>query len=119
MSTAHGAITRALAAGVIAAVRFDGRSLKATLPDALARLPDARDRALCEAIAFEAIRWLPRYEFWLRRLLDKPLPASANNMASNSMRLRDSRFRAKPMTNCGKADVRRCLRHHRSIIGRT
>ena len=80
MSTANGATTRALAAGVIAAVRFDGRSLKATLPDALARLPDARDRALCEAIAFEAIRWLPRYEFWLRRLLDKPLPASARSV---------------------------------------
>lgn len=77
---AHGAKTRALAAGVIAAVRFEGRSLKATLPDALARLPDARDRALCEAIALEAVRWLPRYEFWLARLLDKPLPAPARNV---------------------------------------
>src|SRR5690606_13988529 len=76
----HGAQTRALAAGVIAAVRFDGRSLKALLPDALARLPDPRDRALCEAITFEAIRWLPRYEFWLSRLLDKPLPAAAHKV---------------------------------------
>ena len=76
----HGAKTRALAAGVIAAVRFEGRSLKAALPDALARLPDARDRALCEAIAFEAVRWLPRYEFWLTRLLDKPLTAPARNV---------------------------------------
>lgn len=79
-NAAHGARTRALAAGVIAAVRFEGRSLKAALPDALARLPDPRDRALCEAIAFEAARWLPRYEFWLQRLLDKPLPASARNV---------------------------------------
>ncbi len=71
---------RALAAEVIEAVRFDGRSLKAVLPDALARLRDPRDRALCEAIVFEAMRWLPRYEFWLGRLLDRPLPAAARRI---------------------------------------
>lgn len=75
-----GALPRALAAEVIAAVRFDGRSLKAALPDALARLHDPRDRALCEAISFESVRWLPRYEFWLARLLDRPLPAAARRV---------------------------------------
>lgn len=75
-----GAAPRALAAGVIAAVRFDGRSLKAELPDALARLHDPRDRALCEAIAFSAVRWLPRYEFWLSHLLDRPLPTAARRV---------------------------------------
>lgn len=77
MSDPQGARSRALAAGVIARVRFEGRSLKALLPDTLARLADPRDRALCEAMVFEAIRWLPRYEFWLAQLLEKPLPVSA------------------------------------------
>lgn len=76
MNRSDGALSRALAAQVIAAVRFEGRSLKAILPDALAQLADPRDRALCEAMAFEATRWLPRYEFWLGRLLERPLPTS-------------------------------------------
>lgn len=80
MKLSDGAHVRALAAGVIAAVRFDGRSLKAALPDALTRLPDPRDRALCEAICFEAVRWLPRYEFWVARLLERPLPRAANRI---------------------------------------
>lgn len=75
-----GARSRALAAQVIAAVRFEGRSLKAVLPDALAQLPDPRDRALCEAMAFEAVRWLPRYEFWLGRLLKRPLPTASRTI---------------------------------------
>ena len=70
MKPSDGATVRALAAGVIAAVRFDGRSLKAALPDALSRLPDPRDRALCEAICFEAVRWLPPYKFWRPCLLE-------------------------------------------------
>lgn len=80
MSRTQGAQPRAAAARLIAAVRFDGRSLKAQLPAALAKIRDPRDRALCEAIAFEAIRWLPRYEFWLARLLTKPLHASAQSI---------------------------------------
>ncbi|HET9048933.1 MAG TPA: 16S rRNA (cytosine(967)-C(5))-methyltransferase RsmB [Chiayiivirga sp.] len=75
-----GAATRATAAELIAAVRFDGRSLKAALPPALDSLTDARDRALCEAMAFEATRWLPRYEFWLDRLLQKPLASKARTV---------------------------------------
>jgi len=80
MSAPSGAMPRALAAEAIAAVRFGGRSLKAVLPEALARLPDPRDRALCEAIAFEAVRWMPRYEFWLGRLLDRPLPPASRGI---------------------------------------
>lgn len=72
-----GAAVRAAAAGVIGAVRFEGRSLKAALPAALDGIKDGRDRALCEAIAFEAVRWLPRHEFWLQRLLARPLPKAA------------------------------------------
>ncbi len=72
-----GAQVRAEAARVIAAVRFSGRSLKAALPIAQNALADPRDRALCEAIAFATFRFLPRYEFWLARLLQKPLEKSA------------------------------------------
>ncbi len=72
-----GATSRAVAAEVIAAVRFDGRSLKAALAQIPGTLTDTRDRALCEAMAFEAARWLPRYEFWLDHLLQKPLATKA------------------------------------------
>lgn len=72
-----GADARAKAAGVITAVRFEGRSLKLALAETLARISDERDRALCEAICFEAIRWMPRYEFWLSQVLDKPLKPGA------------------------------------------
>ena len=80
MSRTQGAHPRAAAARLIAAVRFNGRSLKSELPGTLASIEDSRDRALCEAIAFEAMRWLPRYEFWLSRLLTKPLPTSARSI---------------------------------------
>jgi len=75
-----GAQVRAEAARAIASVRFDGRSLKAALPAARDALADPRDRALCEAIAFAALRYLPRYEFWLARLLQKPLNKSAQKI---------------------------------------
>ncbi len=77
MSTRPGTQVRVVAARVIMAIRFEGRSLKAVLPDAVAGLADARDRALCEAIVFAATRWLWRYEFWLAQLLERPLPKAA------------------------------------------
>ena len=77
---AQGAAVRAAAAKAIRAVRFDGASLKAVMPKAFAGLRDARDRALCEAICFEAVRWLPRYEAVLARLLERPLAAAARDI---------------------------------------
>ena len=76
----QGAAVRAAAARAIRAVRFDGASLKAVLPKALADLRDSRDRALCEAICFEAVRWMPRYDAVLQRLLERPLMASARDI---------------------------------------
>jgi 16S rRNA (cytosine967-C5)-methyltransferase len=73
---ARGATVRAVAAETIAAVRFEGVSLKARLPHALQRLADPRDRGLCEAICFEACRWTLRYEWLLPRLMPRPLPRS-------------------------------------------
>lgn len=80
MSTAAGALPRACAAEAIGAVRFDARSLKAVLRETLPRLGDARDRALCEAMVFQAVRFLPRYEFCLKRLLARPLPKAARTV---------------------------------------
>lgn len=77
MSTPAGAPVRARAAEALVAVRFEGRSLKPVLRQTLEQLSDPRDRALCEAIAFQALRFLPRYEFWLTRLLARPLPKAA------------------------------------------
>lgn len=72
----RGAAVRVAATRAIAAVRFEGASLKATLPSALAGFDDSRDRALCEAICFEACRWTLRYEALLGLLMPRPLQRS-------------------------------------------
>ena len=76
----QGAEVRAVAARVIQAVRFDGLSLKSVLPKALEGVPDPRDRALCEAMCFEAARWSLRYERLLDILMQRPLPPSARSI---------------------------------------
>jgi 16S rRNA (cytosine967-C5)-methyltransferase len=65
--------TRALAAQVLAAVVFEGRSLREALAPAQAQLADPRDRALLTAIANEGARWWLRADRALDLLLDKPL----------------------------------------------
>ena len=70
-----GADLSAEAAGILAAVLFDGRSLKSVLAQALPLWPDGRDRALLEAICFAALRHRRRYEFALSRWMEKPLIA--------------------------------------------
>lgn len=76
----RGAEVRVAAARAITAVRFEGASLKATLPSALAAFDDSRDRALCEAICFEACRWALRYEALLGLLMPHPLPRSLRSI---------------------------------------
>jgi 16S rRNA (cytosine967-C5)-methyltransferase len=51
----------------------DGRSLSATLPGYLATLSDPKDRALAQEICYGVLRWLPRLDDWLRRLLTRPM----------------------------------------------
>jgi len=63
---------RVLAAQVLDAVVHRGRSLKSELAAALPRLPDPRDRALLEAIAFTALRGRYRYAPALHGWLQKP-----------------------------------------------
>mgnify|MGYP006201559931 CR=1 FL=1 len=72
--SAPGSALRATAARVLGTVLGEGRSLKAVLGRALPEIPDARDRALLEAICFEALRHRRRYEHALGQWLQKPLP---------------------------------------------
>lgn len=69
-----GAAPRAIAANVIDAVLYRGRSLKAELATALPPLLDPRDRALVEAICFAVLRQPMRFEAALASFLSRPLP---------------------------------------------
>jgi 16S rRNA (cytosine967-C5)-methyltransferase len=73
MSATPGVAPRVLAAKVLDAVIHRGRSLKGELALALPQLPDARDRALLEAMCFCGLRQRARYDAALQRWLQKPL----------------------------------------------
>lgn len=76
MSTpAPGAPARAIAARVVCAVIDEGVSLKAELGRQLPGVRDSRDRALVEAMCFEALRWRRPYEHALDAWMSRPLPA--------------------------------------------
>ncbi len=61
-----------MAASVLAQVMTEGRSLSAALPPALAKLP-AQERALLQELCYGVLRWGPRLEMLLARLMPKPL----------------------------------------------
>ena len=71
--SAPGAALRVSAAQVLERVLGAGRSLKAELARVLPGLDDPRDRALLEAICFDALRHRRRYEFALSQWLAHPL----------------------------------------------
>lgn len=64
--------TRVTATRVLDVVLHRGRSLKATLAAALPGLPDARDRAMVEAIVFAALRQRARFDAALALWLETP-----------------------------------------------
>lgn len=68
-----GSALRAEAARALQAVLVEGRSLKAVLGRLLPGHADPRDRALLEAICFDALRHRRRYEFALSQWLARPL----------------------------------------------
>lgn len=70
-----GAALRAAAAEVVDAVAGQGRSLKAALAPVLAGIEDSRDRALLEAMCFQALRWQRKYRFAIDHWLGRPLAA--------------------------------------------
>jgi len=69
-----GAAPRAIAANVLDAVLYRGRSLKGELATALPPLVDPRDRALVEAICFAVLRQPARFQTALDAFLSRPLP---------------------------------------------
>lgn len=66
---------RAIAAQALAAIVFDGASLRTAFAEFSTKLPQARDRALMSALLHEGARWWLRYDAALPHLLDKPLAA--------------------------------------------
>lgn len=72
MKARAGTNSRLIAARVLDAVLHRGRSLKSELGVALPQLPDARDRALVEAIVLAALRQRHRYADVLANWMEKP-----------------------------------------------
>ncbi len=64
---------RGQAARAVLEVVRNGRSLSDCLPPLLAGLRQPEERALAQELAYGTLRWHPRLDFWLRRLLDRPL----------------------------------------------
>ncbi|MCO4321298.1 16S rRNA (cytosine(967)-C(5))-methyltransferase RsmB [Aliidiomarina quisquiliarum] len=70
--SAKAASSRAVAAQVLQNVLQHGRSLSAVLPELQQQLAPA-DRAWVQAVCFDVMRELPRYEWLIQQLVDKPL----------------------------------------------
>ena len=66
---------RALAAQVLTGVLQDGAHLSAALRQRVPSLPLAHDAALVQELCYGTLRFRPRLEFWLSRLLQQPLKA--------------------------------------------
>lgn len=69
----NGVETRMLAARMVQAILFDGRSLKAVLHESLPQLSDGRDRALAEAMLMAVVRNSRRYALGLDSMMPRPL----------------------------------------------
>lgn len=63
---------RAVAVSILTRVVRDGQSLSSLLPHSLDSLPPER-RALAQELCYGTLRWWPRLELLLARLMDKPL----------------------------------------------
>ena len=64
---------RALAAQLLAAVLDRGESLASALPLAQQKLANPKDKALLQELAYGLMRELPKLEFYINSLVDKPL----------------------------------------------
>ncbi|WP_345776627.1 16S rRNA (cytosine(967)-C(5))-methyltransferase RsmB [Pseudoxanthomonas sp. PXM02] len=80
MTTQAGVAVRVLAARVVDAVMYRGRSLKAELATNLPRIEDPRDRALLEAICFAVLRARARSDAALAAWMAKPLGRADNEL---------------------------------------
>lgn len=70
---------RQVAAQVIAQILRDQGSLSSALPAAQSRVGD-NDRALLQELCFGTLRWQPRLNAYLGKLLDKPLKSKDADM---------------------------------------
>ena len=66
---------RSVATHILTQVIGHRHSLTAILNSQLSRLKDAREQALAQALCYGVLRWLPRLQALLQRLLNKPLKA--------------------------------------------
>ncbi len=73
MTIVPGLAVRAESARILGYVLDDGKSLKPSIENRIRWILDPRDRALLEAICFQAIRHRRRYEYVLEQWLEKPL----------------------------------------------
>lgn len=80
MTTQAGVAVRVMAARVVDAVMYRGRSLKAELAANLPRIEDPRDRALLEAICFAVLRSRARSEAALSAWMPRPLGRADNEL---------------------------------------
>lgn len=72
---------RATAVFILTRVVRDGQSLSSLLPEGLNNLPQER-RALAQELCYGTLRWWPRLELLLGRLMDKPLKAKEHEVKS-------------------------------------
>ncbi|MGE5625308.1 MAG: 16S rRNA (cytosine(967)-C(5))-methyltransferase RsmB [Bacillota bacterium] len=70
---AEGAAPRVLAVEALLAVRRDGQTLTQAADRSAARSTDPRDAALVKELCYGTLRFGPRLEAWLARLLERPL----------------------------------------------
>ncbi|WP_113906720.1 16S rRNA (cytosine(967)-C(5))-methyltransferase RsmB [Aliidiomarina celeris] len=71
--------TRAAAAQALQQVLQQGRSLSSVLPSVQQKLSPA-DKGWVQAVCFEVLRELPRYEWLIQQLLEKPLKAKVRSI---------------------------------------
>jgi len=71
---------RFVATQVLTQVLGQKRSLSDSLDNYLPQLTESRDRAFAQAICYETMRWLPRLEAILKKLLKKPLKAKESDI---------------------------------------
>lgn len=64
---------RAVTAQVVGAVLDRGESLATALPAAQQRLVNPKDKALVQELCYGIMRHLPQLEFYITRLMDKPM----------------------------------------------
>ena len=65
--------TREQAAGLLVRVLTGGESLSAALAESLPAVPETKDRALIQALAYGVCRWHGELEFLLNQLVAKPI----------------------------------------------